>query len=63
MFDLYVCLSVHCVCTWCLWRSEEGVRTPVTKDGCELSYGCLESNTGPPEEQPVLLTVGPTFQP
>ena len=32
-------------------------------DGCELPCGCWESNPGPLEEQPVLLTTEPALQP
>jgi hypothetical protein len=48
----------------CLWRPEEGIRslgTGVT-DGCELSCEFWESNLGPLEEQPVLLTLEPSLQ-
>jgi hypothetical protein len=30
--------------------------------GCEPPYGCWELNSGPPEEQSVLLTTGPSLQ-
>ena len=32
-------------------------------DGCEPPCGCWESNSGPPEEQSVLLTSEPSLQP
>ena len=32
-------------------------------DGCEPPCGCWESNSGPLEEQPVLLTSVPSLQP
>jgi hypothetical protein len=31
-------------------------------DGCELPCGCWELNSGPEEEQPVLLTSEPSLQ-
>lgn len=31
-------------------------------DGCELPCGCWESNPGPLEKQPVLLTAAPSLQ-
>jgi hypothetical protein len=33
---------------------------PIT-DGCEPPYGCWELNSGPPEEQSVLLTTEPSL--
>jgi hypothetical protein len=38
---------------------EEGIRL----DGCEPPYGCWELNSGPLEEQSVLLTTEPSLQP
>jgi len=35
---------------------------PIT-DGCEPPCGCWELNSGPLEEQPVLLTTEPSLQP
>jgi hypothetical protein len=32
-------------------------------DGCELPYGCWDLNSGPSEEQSVLLTTEPSLQP
>ena len=32
-------------------------------DGCEVPCGCWELNSGPLEEQSVLLTAGPSLQP
>jgi hypothetical protein len=31
-------MYIHHICTWCLWRSEEGAGSPGTgvSDGCEL---------------------------
>ena len=41
------------------------VKCPATgvTDSCELPYGCWELNSGPLEEQPVLLTTEPSLQP
>jgi hypothetical protein len=33
------------------------------KDGCEPPCGCWDLNSGPSEEQSVLLTAGPSLQP
>jgi len=45
-------ISVECVCTWCLWRPEEGFRYPGNRiiDGCTQPCGCYPSNPGPLEE-------------
>jgi hypothetical protein len=32
-------------------------------DGCELPCGCWDLNSGPPEEQSVILTAEPSLQP
>jgi hypothetical protein len=55
--NLLTSMSVYCVCSWCLRRPEEGVRSPGTRvtDGCEPPYPCKESNLGTLEEQPVLF--------
>lgn len=48
------------VCTMC----QESARGPATGalDGCELPCGFWESNLGPLEEQPTLLTAKPFLQ-
>ena len=52
-----VCLSV-----WRSQESEEGVRSSGTgvRNGCELSCGCWDSNSGPLQDQPV-LSVDPSL--
>ena len=55
LFILYVrmlCLHVH---------QRRGL-DPIP-DGCEPPCGCWELNSGPLEEQPVLLTAEPSLQP
>lgn len=57
------CISVHHMWTWGSRRSE-GVRIPgtgVTED-CEPPRGWEQSNPGPRQKQPVLLTVEPCLQ-
>ena len=46
------------VSAWFSGHPEEGIESPGTGviDGCELPYGCWESNPGSLEEQLVLLT-------
>jgi hypothetical protein len=55
-----VCL-LQCGCTQ---RPEEGVRSPGTgaTEGCKSLAGCLEQNSGPLEEQSMLLTIEPSFE-
>ena len=52
---IYLCALVFCLC----------VSDPLKLelDSCELPSGCQELNWGPLEEQPVLLTTEPSFQP
>lgn len=51
-------LCVLCLCTMCIaWshcRSEEGIESPPTGDGCS-------GNQPPLQEQQMLLTVEPAF--
>lgn len=57
-------MSVWHMCTWCPWRSEDGIgRFPETgvRDGCELQCGFWESNPGLLQEQ--VLTTEPSLQP
>ena len=51
------------MCAWCLRTG--GVGSPGTgvAGSCEPPFGCRESNTGPLEEEPVLLTTGSFLQP
>jgi hypothetical protein len=52
------------LCAWFPWRPEEGVGLPTTgvPDDYELRDGCWESNSGPLEEQSVLLTTESSLQ-
>jgi hypothetical protein len=50
---------VHCCC---LQTHQKRALDPI-KDGCEPSFGCWELNSGPLEEQAVLLTPDPSLQP
>jgi len=51
----------------CLFLSsdtpEEGIRSHWIPDGCKPPCGCWELNSGPLEEQSVLLTAEPSLQP
>ena len=50
---------VHCSC---LQTHQKRASDPIT-DGCEPPCGCWELNSGPLEEQSVLLTTEPSLQP
>jgi hypothetical protein len=54
-----LCVSVHCSC---LQTHQKRASGPVT-GGCEPPCGCRELNSGPLEEQSVLLTSEPYLQP
>jgi hypothetical protein len=54
-----LCIWVHCSC---LQMHQKRASDPMT-DGCEPLCGCWEWNSGPLEEQPVLLTTEPSLQP
>jgi hypothetical protein len=50
---------VHCSC---LPTHQKRALDPIT-EGCEPPWGCWELNSGPVEEQSVLLTAEPSLQP
>lgn len=64
IFIIILCVQVCCLCvclphmcTWCLQKSEEDVRSPEAGDNsCTLTHGRWELNLGPREEQ-LLLTL------
>lgn len=67
---LPACMSMHMyvyVCTYvqCTQRPEEGARFLGTtvKEGCDPPRECREFNLGPPEKQPVLLTLSHSSSP
>jgi hypothetical protein len=53
------CMWVHCCC---LQTHQKRASDPIT-DGCEPPCGCWELNSGPLEEQSVLLTSESSLQP
>lgn len=63
-FYVYKCLPVHHICDWCLRRPEKNIRSPriASTDGCEPPCECWELNSGPLEEQPVLLVPEPSLR-
>jgi hypothetical protein len=54
-----LCVGVH---HSCLQTHQKRASDPIT-DGCEPPCGCWELNSGPLEEQSVLLTAEPSLQP
>ena len=58
--DLFIlCIAVQCSCHQ---TNQKKASYPIT-DSCEPPCGCQELNSGPQEEQPVLLTSEPSLQP
>jgi hypothetical protein len=53
LFYVYECMSLSSD------TPEEGIGS--VTDGCEPPYSCWELNSGPLEEQPVLLTAEPSL--
>lgn len=62
MYAWPTCIYVYHTHSSCLWRSEEGIRSPEVRvmDDREPLHGCWESNMGPLHEQQVLLTTEPS---
>jgi hypothetical protein len=66
---LHVCVCVYLnelnhMHAWCLCRSEENIRSPVTivTDGCDITCVCWELNIDPLQEHQVLLTAESSLQ-
>lgn len=53
-----------CVLVWCLWRPEEGIRSPETEviQSCKFPHGWQEPKSGPLQEKQVPLTAEPSLQ-
>jgi hypothetical protein len=56
LFIYYI--QVHCSC---FQTDQKKASDPIT-DACELPCGCWDVNSGPLEEQSVLLTAEPSLQ-
>ena len=52
--------TIFCLC--CLPAGQKR-RSDLISDGCEPPCDCWELNSGPMEEQPLLLTNEPSLQP
>jgi hypothetical protein len=57
--DLFICY-VYSILSACI-PTEQKRAPDLIIDGCEPPYGCWELNSGPLEEQPVLITFEPSF--
>jgi hypothetical protein len=57
-FKSYLCMWVHCRCP----QTYQKRASDIIIDGCELPCGFWELNSGPLEEQMVLLTTEPSLQ-
>ena len=63
LFIVYMFVSVWACTRVCSnWSGQKRALYPIT-DGCEQPCGCWELNSGPLEEQSVLLTTEPSLQP
>jgi hypothetical protein len=60
--DLFIYLFHVCEYTVAVFRHTRRGHWIPTTDGCEPSCGCWELNSGPLEEQSVLLTAEPSLQ-
>lgn len=61
MFELHICMYVHCLYARCLQKSEKGSRTPWTGVSFEPPCKCLVKNPGPLQEHQVLLAAEPSL--
>jgi hypothetical protein len=50
-------------CSACMYPAGQKRATDLIADGCEPLCGFWELNSGPPEQQTVLLTPEPSLQP
>jgi hypothetical protein len=61
MYMIYLFISCMSALPACTTACHKKASDPIT-DGCELSCGCWGLNSGPLEEQIVLLTAEPSLQ-
>jgi hypothetical protein len=54
--------NIQCSTLYCLQTHQKRASDPIT-EGCEPPCGCWELNSGPLEEESVLLTAEPSLQP
>jgi hypothetical protein len=59
---MYLFILCMCALSVCIPARQKRVSDPIT-DGCEPPCGFWELNSGPLEEQTVLLTAEPALQP
>jgi hypothetical protein len=58
--DLFIIKSKYTVA---VFRQHQKRASDLIKDGCEPPCGCRDLNSGPSEEQSVLLPAEPSLQP
>jgi len=56
-------MSVDHVCSLCLWKAEEGIRSPRTGVRVMSHHVGSQLNLDPLKKQPILLSIEPFFQP
>ena len=59
---MYVCMYIYSILPAYMLAGQKRAPDLIT-DGCEPPCGCWELNSGPSEEQAVLLTTEPALQP
>ena len=60
--NIYLFYYAYNILSVCMPEGQKRAPDPIT-DGCELPCGCWELNSGPLEEQAILLTSEPSLQP
>lgn len=57
--SLSLCMYVHYMCAWCLWKQERTIGFPGTgvTESCGPPYGCWALTLGLPQEQQVILAL------
>jgi hypothetical protein len=61
--DLFIYLFIYYKYTVAVFRHSRKRTSDLITDGCEPPCGCWDLNSGPLEEQLVLLTAEPSLQP
>jgi hypothetical protein len=58
-----ISLFIICKYTVAVFKHPRREALDLITNGCEPPYGCLDLNSGPSEEQSMLLTAEPSLQP
>jgi hypothetical protein len=62
-FFFFLKIYLFIICKYTVAVTHQKRASDLITDGCEPPYGCWDLNSGPLEEQSVLLTVEPSLQP